>query len=166
MLFLGHNFDKLSCAFPKHGINSDYGPFISSRVASRGKLFQEASSLTKIIAWLQGKQRPIEDANSVFVVGGGALDIRTSVKLHSSKLLPCFDSGMHTECVRLSPFSVFSIDWTLPIVLQATESANINIILSERLDLVSSTSSHSTVRTTTRCIIHVDLVMLPLPLPL
>ncbi|KAK7016819.1 FAD/NAD(P)-binding domain-containing protein [Favolaschia claudopus] len=62
--------------------------------------------------------------------------------LHSRTwLLPRFDSEMHTG------------------IFQAMESANINV-LGERLDLVSSTSGHSTVRTTTGRIIHADLILL------
>ncbi|KAK7002460.1 hypothetical protein R3P38DRAFT_3215620 [Favolaschia claudopus] len=40
------------------------------------------------------------------------------------------------------------------------KSANINVILGERLDLISSTSGHSTVCTTTGRIIHAKLVLL------
>ncbi|KAK7002464.1 hypothetical protein R3P38DRAFT_3605595 [Favolaschia claudopus] len=118
-------------------------------------------SKAESIEWLRGKQQTIEDANSVLIVGGGALGIQFATDiatvypgkpvtlLHSrTRLLARFDSEMDTE------------------ILQAMESANINVILSERLDLGSSTSGHSTVRTTTGRIIHADLVVRLLPLPL
>ncbi|KAK7002471.1 apoptosis-inducing factor B [Favolaschia claudopus] len=169
---LGPNSVKLSRAFPEHGIDSDTLHFdyaiyaLGSHLPSPLNLWHAApdgkpsvqsygGSKAESIAWLRGKQRAIEDANSVLVVGGGALGIQFATDiaavypgkpvtlLHSrTRLLPRFDSEMHTE------------------VLQAMESANINVILGERLDLVSSTSGHSTVRTTTGRIIHADLVLL------
>ncbi|KAK7028574.1 apoptosis-inducing factor B [Favolaschia claudopus] len=169
---LGPNSVKLSRAFPEHGIDSDTLHFdyaiyaLGSHLPSPLNLWHAApdgkpsvqsygGSKAESIAWLRGKQRAIEDANSVLVVGGGALGIQFATDiaavypgkpvtlLHSrTRLLPRFDSEMHTE------------------ILQAMESANINVILGERLDLVSSTSGHSTVRTTTGRIIHADLVLL------
>ncbi|KAK7028566.1 apoptosis-inducing factor B [Favolaschia claudopus] len=167
---LGPNSVKLSHAFPEHGIDSDTLHFdyaiyaLGSHLPSPLNLWHAApdgkpsvqsygGSKAESIAWLRGKQRAIEDANSVLVVGGGALEFPTDIAavypgkpvmlLHSrTRLLPRFDSEMHTE------------------ILQAMESANINVILSERLDLLSSTSGHSTVRTTTGRIIHADLVLL------
>ncbi|KAK7002481.1 apoptosis-inducing factor B [Favolaschia claudopus] len=134
---LGPKSVKLSRAFPEHGIDSDTLHFdyaiyaLGSHLPSPLNLWHAApdgkpsvqsygGSKAERIAWLRGKQRAIEDANSVLVVGGGAL----------------------------------------AILLQAMEFANINVILGERLDMVSSTSGHSTVRTTTGRIIHADLVLL------
>ncbi|KAK7007349.1 hypothetical protein R3P38DRAFT_3212336 [Favolaschia claudopus] len=115
-------------------------PFVLSSDGSKGNS----------IAWLRGKQRAIGATNSVVVVGGGALGIRgyfnpavqfatniasvypgkpVTLSHSRTRLLPRFDSEMHAE------------------ILQAMESANINAILGERLeslDLVSSTSGHST----------------------
>ncbi|KAK7028583.1 hypothetical protein R3P38DRAFT_3518693 [Favolaschia claudopus] len=169
---LGRTSVKLSRAFPEHGIDSDMLHFdyaiyaLGSHLPSPLNLWHAApdgkpsvqsycGSKAESIAWLRGKQRAIEDANSVLVVSGGALSIQFATDiaavypgkpvtlLHSrTRLLPRFDSEMHTE------------------ILQAMESANINVILSERLDLVSSTSGHSTVRTTTGRVIHADLVLL------
>ncbi|KAK7002455.1 hypothetical protein R3P38DRAFT_3215614 [Favolaschia claudopus] len=104
-------------------------PFVLSSVGSKGNS----------IAWLRGKQRAIGATNSVVVVGGGALGIRgyfnpavqfatniasvypgkpVTLSHSRTRLLPRFDSEMHTE------------------ILQAMESANINVILGKRLDLV------------------------------
>ncbi|KAF7334733.1 Apoptosis-inducing factor B [Mycena sanguinolenta] len=123
------------------------------------------------IAWLKGKQRVIEDAGSVLVVGGGALGIQFATDiaaiypgkrvtlLHSrARLLPRFDSAMHSE------------------ILQALESANVDVILGERLDLASApctatdptapdaiscaSTSSNTVRTTSGRVISADLVLL------
>ncbi|KAF8180331.1 hypothetical protein K438DRAFT_1842301 [Mycena galopus ATCC 62051] len=75
------------------------------------------------VAWLHAKQRAIDAAASVLVVGGGAL------------------------------------------VLRALESANVDVILGERLDLASvpvpgtSEESTGTVRTTTGRVIDADLVL-------
>ncbi|KAF7358536.1 Apoptosis-inducing factor B [Mycena venus] len=118
------------------------------------------------IAWLRGKQRTIEEAGSVLVVGGGALGIQFATDiaavhpgkrvtlLHSrARLLPRFDSAMHTETPIL-------IDLVLVAVLQALESANVDVILGERLDLVSSSSpGRNTVCTTTGRVIQADLVV-------
>ncbi|KAF8880312.1 hypothetical protein BD779DRAFT_1549565 [Infundibulicybe gibba] len=78
------------------------------------------------------KQKIIEQASSVLVVGGGALGIQFATDiasvhpekqvtlLHSrGQLLPRFDEAMHSE------------------ILQALESMNVDVILGERLDLAS-----------------------------
>ncbi|KAF8180327.1 hypothetical protein K438DRAFT_1842299 [Mycena galopus ATCC 62051] len=118
------------------------------------------------VAWLRAKQRAIDAAASVLIVGGGALGIQFAtdiadihptkrVTLHSrARLLPRFDGTMHSE------------------VLRALESANVDFILGERLDLASvpvpvpvpgtskdSTTSGGTVRTTTGRVIDADLVV-------
>ncbi|KAJ7903701.1 hypothetical protein B0H14DRAFT_2666009 [Mycena olivaceomarginata] len=159
---LNANSVKLSRAFPEHGIESDTlisttRPLNLWHASPDGKPAAHSyeGNKTESIAWLRGKQRTIEDATSVLVVGGGALGIQFATDisavypgkpvtlLHSrTRLLPRFDSAMHTE------------------ILQALESANVDVILGERLDLVTATPGHSTVRTTTGRIIHADLVLL------
>ncbi|KAJ6535104.1 hypothetical protein B0H19DRAFT_1184979 [Mycena capillaripes] len=163
---------KLSCAFPELGIETDTLHFdyaiyaLGSHLPSPlnlwhaspdGKPAVHAYGGTKpeSIAWLKGKQRTIEDAASVLVVGGGALGIQFATDiaavypgkpvtlLHSrTRLLPRFDIAMHTE------------------IFLALESANVNVILGERLDLDSASPGHRTVRTTTGREIHADLVLL------
>ncbi|KAK7434547.1 hypothetical protein VKT23_020156 [Stygiomarasmius scandens] len=80
------------------------------------------------IAWLRAHQKLIEDAQSILVVGGGALGIQFATDiadihpnksvtlLHSrERLLPKFDPDMHTE------------------IHLALESLGVKVILSERL---------------------------------
>ncbi|KAF8180332.1 hypothetical protein K438DRAFT_1725596 [Mycena galopus ATCC 62051] len=116
------------------------------------------------VIWLRAKQHAIEAAASVLIVGGGALGIQFATDiadihptkrvtlLHSrARLLPRFDGAMHSE------------------VFRALESANVDVILGERLDLASvpvpvtsqdNTTSGGTVRTTTGRVIDADLVLL------
>ncbi|KAJ6511015.1 hypothetical protein C8R45DRAFT_814405 [Mycena sanguinolenta] len=191
---LSTNTITLSRALPEHGIPStklhfDYAvyalgshlppPLNLWHATPDGKpsnLDAESSAYggtkRESIAWLKGKQRVIEDAGSVLVVGGGALGIQFATDiaaiypgkrvtlLHSrARLLPRFDSAMHCE------------------ILQALESANVDVILGERLDLASApctatdpTDPHApatsagtgvnTVRTTSGRVIDADLVLL------
>ncbi|KAJ6452884.1 hypothetical protein C8R47DRAFT_262616 [Mycena vitilis] len=170
---LSANSVKLLRAFPELGIDTDELHFdyavyaLGSHLPSPLNLWHASperklpavhhaygGTKAESIAWLKGKQRAIEDAGSVLVVGGGALGIQFATDiaevypekrvtlLHSRhRLLPRFDGAMHTE------------------ILQALESANVDVILGERLDL-AATGSERTVRTTTGRSIAADLVLL------
>ncbi|KAJ7666838.1 hypothetical protein DFH06DRAFT_252174 [Mycena polygramma] len=169
---LSANSVKLSRAFPELGIDTDELHFdyavyaLGSHLPSPLNLWHASpgdkpavhhaygGTKAESIAWLKSKQRAIEDAGSVLVVGGGALGIQFATDiaevypekrvtlLHSRhRLLPRFDGAMHTE------------------ILQALESANVDVILGERLDL-AATDSERTVRTTTGRSIAADLVLL------
>jgi NADH dehydrogenase FAD-containing subunit len=93
---LNANSVKLSRAFPEHGIESDTLDFdyavyaLGSHLPSPLNLWHASpdgkpaahsyeGNKAESIAWLRGKQRTIEDATSVLVVGGGALGIRMSL---------------------------------------------------------------------------------------
>ncbi|KAJ7607785.1 hypothetical protein DFH06DRAFT_1111764 [Mycena polygramma] len=169
---LSANSVKLSRAFPELGIDTDELRFdyavyaLGSHLPSPLNLWHGSpegkpavhhaygGTKAESITWLKGKQRAIEEAGSVLVVGGGALGIQFATDiaevypekrvtlLHSrARLLPRFDGAMHTE------------------ILQALESANVDVILGERLDL-AATGSERTVRTTTGRSIAADLVLL------
>ncbi|KAF7319844.1 Glycoside hydrolase family 5 protein [Mycena kentingensis (nom. inval.)] len=112
------------------------------------------------ISWLKRKQRVIDAAGAVLVVGGGALGIQfaTDIKaihphkhvtlLHSrARLLPRFDVAMHLE------------------ILQELESLGVDVVLGERLDLTSvptdkDQSRATVVRTLSGREISADLVLL------
>ncbi|KAJ7440307.1 hypothetical protein B0H11DRAFT_2292979 [Mycena galericulata] len=166
------NSVKLSRAFPEHGIDSDILHFdyavyaLGSHLPSPLNLWNSApgeksavqaygGTKAESVAWLKGKQRTIEDAGSVLVVGGGALGIQFATDiaavypgkpvtlLHSRhKLLPRFDRAMHTE------------------ILQALESAAVDVILGDRLDLTTAKPGARTVRTLSGREIRADLVLL------
>ncbi|KAJ7229572.1 iron uptake cluster protein [Mycena haematopus] len=160
----------LSRAFPEHGIPTctlhfDFAVYaLGSHLPSPLNLWHATpdgkpappgaygGTKAESIAWLKGKQRAIEGAASVLVVGGGALGIQFATDiaavypakrvtlLHSrARLLPRFDSAMHSE------------------ILQALEAANVDVILGERLDLASVAPN---VRTTSGRVIDADLVLL------
>ncbi|KAJ7100583.1 hypothetical protein C8R43DRAFT_247667 [Mycena crocata] len=167
---------KLARAFPEHGIPTDelhfdyaiyaLGSHLPGPLSLWGtpseRVHQYGGTKVEAIAWLKGKQRAIEEAASVLVVGGGALGIQFATDiaaihpdkavtlLHSrTRLLPRFDHAMHTE------------------ILQALESSDVDVVLGERLDLSTVTDSdpdgklrQRTVRTTTGREINADLVLL------
>ncbi|KAJ7127888.1 hypothetical protein C8R44DRAFT_100464 [Mycena epipterygia] len=169
---LGTHSVKLSRAFPEHGIDTDTLHFdfavyaLGSHLPSplnlwnatpdgKPPLHAYGGTKAESISWLKGKQQTIEDAATVLVVGGGALGIQFATDiaavypekpvtlLHSrTRLLPRFDPGMHSE------------------ILQALESANVDVILGERLDLASATPGHRAVRTTIGREIRADLILL------
>ncbi|KAJ7855828.1 hypothetical protein B0H13DRAFT_1727879 [Mycena leptocephala] len=131
------------------------------------------------IAWLKRKQRVVEEAASVLVVGGGALGIQFAsdiaavhptkrvTLLHSrARLLPRFDGGGEEGGEE---------------ILQALHALNVHVVLGERVDLASLSSlapsssdaearaddtttagqrTVRTVRTTTGREIGADLVLL------
>ncbi|KAJ7071559.1 hypothetical protein C8F01DRAFT_1111045 [Mycena amicta] len=171
------NSVKLSRAFPEHGIPTnilefDYAVYaLGSHLPSPlnlwaaspdGKPCQRPYGGTKAeaINWLKRKQRVIEAASAVLVVGGGALGIQFATDiaaihpekrvtlLHSrARLLPRFDTAMHTE------------------ILQELESSGVDVVLGERLDLSTvppdeEVSSSNVVCTTTGREIRADLVLL------
>lgn len=78
-------FVTLSQAFPEHGIDSptlgyDYAIYaLGSRLPEPLNLWGAASyhgTKPEAIDWLKAKQKTIEGAGSILVVGGGALGIR------------------------------------------------------------------------------------------
>lgn len=96
---------KLSRAFPEHGIESDTLHFdyavyaLGSHLPSPLNLWHASpdgkpaahsyeGNKAEGIAWLRGKQRTIEDATSVLVVGGGALGIRMSLIIDACPARP------------------------------------------------------------------------------
>ncbi|KAJ7932899.1 hypothetical protein B0H13DRAFT_2262935 [Mycena leptocephala] len=117
------------------------------------------------IAWLKRKQRVVEEAASVLVVGGGALGIQFAsdiASVHPSKrvtllhsrarLLPRFDeegeeSGGCTRRSFLESLFVPSSSPPCPVpnadiryasaVLQALHTLNVHVVLGERVDLAS-----------------------------
>ncbi|KAJ6632255.1 hypothetical protein B0H10DRAFT_1976725 [Mycena sp. CBHHK59/15] len=169
---LNRNSVTLSKAFPEYGIDTetlhfDYAVYaLGSHLPAPLNLWGSepdgktashtyGGSKPESIAWLKGKQKTIEDATSVLVVGGGALGIQFATDiaavhpgkpvtlLHSrSRLLPRFDHAMHTE------------------ILQSLESANVDVILGERLDLSSTKPGHRTVHTMTGREVNADLILL------
>ncbi|KAK0477886.1 hypothetical protein IW261DRAFT_1484350 [Armillaria novae-zelandiae] len=113
----------------------------------------------KAIQWLKEKQKVIKQAESVLVVGGGALGIQFATDiaavhpskkitlLHSrNKLLSRFEEGMHPE------------------ILQSLQSLGIEVILGERLDLSSADkyneAGQRVVRTLSGRDIATDLMLL------
>ncbi|KZP24001.1 iron uptake cluster protein [Athelia psychrophila] len=113
--------------------------------------------------WLQQHQQAVEAADSVLVVGGGALGVQYATDiaafypgkrvtlLHSRyRLLPRFDPSMHSE------------------ILEAMEELNVNVILGERLDLDSTReeppkrnpAGQRVVRTITGREVAADLILL------
>ncbi|KAH7925986.1 FAD/NAD(P)-binding domain-containing protein [Leucogyrophana mollusca] len=114
-------------------------------------------------SWLQQRQKRVENASSVLVVGGGALGIQFAsdiadvypnkhvTLLHSrNRLLPRFDPSIHDE------------------ILQSLVELNVEVITGERLDLqsVHETSGQKTatgsrmVRTMSGREIAADLLLL------
>ncbi|TFK38590.1 hypothetical protein BDQ12DRAFT_683879 [Crucibulum laeve] len=94
------------------------------------KVFNYHGNKSEAVAWLQKKQELVKKSPTILVVGGGALGIQfaTDIKavypekkvtlLHSRRrLLPRFDEDMHNE------------------IFKSMESAEIEVILGERLDL-------------------------------
>ncbi|KAJ7279400.1 hypothetical protein C8J57DRAFT_1059005 [Mycena rebaudengoi] len=171
IMSLGRNSVTLSKAFPEYGIDSevlefDYAVYaLGSHMPQPLNLWGAESGAMpsspayggtkpESIAWLKRKQKTIEDASTVLVVGGGALGIQFAsdiaaihpgkqvTLLHSrSRLLPRFDEVMHTE------------------ILQSLESANVDVILGERVEFFSSTPGKRIVRTTTNREISADVIL-------
>ncbi|KAF7306448.1 Apoptosis-inducing factor B [Mycena indigotica] len=169
------NSIKLSRAFPEHGILTDVLEFdhaiyaLGSHLPSPLNLWAASpdgkpcpntygGDKSEAINWLKRKQTVIQAASAVLVVGGGALGIQFAsdiaaihpekrvTLLHSrTRLLPRFDSTMHTE------------------ILQELELSGVDVILGDRLDLstmpTEDSSSH-TVRTMSGREISADLVLL------
>ncbi|KZP24014.1 FAD/NAD(P)-binding domain-containing protein [Athelia psychrophila] len=142
----------LSKSFPEHGLTDvlhfDYAIYaLGSHLPSpinlwgapppiKGASAPEApygGTKVESMAWLQHHQQAVGAADSVLVVGGGALGIQYATDiaavhpgkrvtlLHSRhRLLPRFDPSMHSE------------------ILEAMEELRVNVILGERLDLDST----------------------------
>ncbi|PBK68507.1 FAD/NAD(P)-binding domain-containing protein [Armillaria solidipes] len=135
----------LSRSFPEHGIDTPEVPYdysiyaLGSHLPVPLGLWGTSEDRTydgtkaKAIQWLKEKQKVIERAGSVLVVGGGALGIQFATDiaavypskkitlLHSrNRLLPRFDERMHLE------------------ILQSLESLGIDVILGERLETSSA----------------------------
>ncbi|KAJ7932884.1 hypothetical protein B0H13DRAFT_2178780 [Mycena leptocephala] len=119
------------------------------------------------IAWLKQKQRIVEEAVSVLVVGGGALGIQFAsdiASVHPTKSVTL----LHSRARLLPRFDV----------LQALHALNVHVVLGERVDLASlsslapsssdaearaddtTTAGQRSVRTTTGRQIDADLVLL------
>ncbi|KAJ7760896.1 hypothetical protein DFH07DRAFT_771684 [Mycena maculata] len=163
---------KLSRAFPEHGIETDTLHFdyavyaLGSHLPSplnlwnstpdeKSPLHAYGGTKAESIAWIKRKQHTIEDAGSILIVGGGALGIQFATDiaavypgkavtlLHSRhRLLPRFDNAMHTE------------------ILQALESADVEVILGERLDLATAKPGARVVHTQSGREIRADLILL------
>ncbi|KZP24020.1 FAD/NAD(P)-binding domain-containing protein [Athelia psychrophila] len=142
----------LSKSFPEHGLTDvlhfDYAIYaLGSHLPSpinlwgapppiKGASAPEApygGTKVESMAWLQHHQQAVGAADSVLVVGGGALGIQYATDiaavhpgkrvtlLHSRhRLLPRFDPSMHSE------------------ILEAMDELRVNVILGERLDLDST----------------------------
>ncbi|KAK0229565.1 hypothetical protein EDD85DRAFT_957340 [Armillaria nabsnona] len=120
----------LSRSFPEHGIDTTEVPYDYAIYALGSHLPPKQAKANQ---WLKEKQKVIERAGSVLVVGSGALGIQFATDiaavypskkitlLHSrNRLLPRFEEGMHLE------------------ILQSLESLGIEVILGERLDTSSA----------------------------
>ncbi|KAF7985474.1 hypothetical protein HWV62_5243 [Athelia sp. TMB] len=118
-----------------------------------------AGSKGEGVAWLRKHQKAVEAAESVLVVGGGALGIQYAsdiaavhpgkkvTLLHSRlQLLPRFDPAMHSE------------------ILEAMRELGVEVVLGERLDLASareeSAAGRRVVRTVAGREIAADLLLL------
>ncbi|KAF7985476.1 hypothetical protein HWV62_5247 [Athelia sp. TMB] len=145
----------LSRAFPEHGLSDvvyfDYAIYaLGSHLPAPINLWGPPPSVksesevtapfeggkAESVAWLQQHQKAVAAADSVLIVGGGALGIQkpefatdiASVHpgkkvtlLHSrQRLLPRFDPSMHTE------------------IIEALDELNVEVILGERLELEST----------------------------
>ncbi|KAK0492526.1 hypothetical protein EDD18DRAFT_1410347 [Armillaria luteobubalina] len=161
----------LSRSFPEHGIATAEVPYdyaiyaLGSHLPMPLDLWGTSEdgdydgTKDEAIQWLKEKQKVIERAGSVLVVGGGALGIQFAtdiaavhpskkvILLHSrNKLLPRFEEGMHLE------------------ILRSLESLGIEVILGERLDMSSSDkyneAGQRVVRTLSGRDINTDLMLL------
>ncbi|PPQ72680.1 hypothetical protein CVT24_012658 [Panaeolus cyanescens] len=163
---LSKSFPELG--FPDATIPFDYAIYaLGSHLPPSLDLWKDCTtyhgSKAEGCAWLQGKQKEVEGAPTVLVVGGGALGIQfaTDIKcvypekkvtlLHSRlRLLPRFDEKMHDE------------------ILSTCKEIGIELILGERLDLDSieegsaklNAQGQKVVRTVTGREIAADLLML------
>jgi NADH dehydrogenase FAD-containing subunit len=161
IMSLGRNSVTLSKAFPEYGIDSevlefDYAVYaLGSHMPQPLNLWGAESGAMpsspayggtkpESIAWLKRKQKTIEDASTVLVVGGGALGIRRCSRypdptwidfplefasdiaaihpgkqvtlLHSrSRLLPRFDEVMHTESRSWFATATRPTNWGSPL---------------------------------------------------
>ncbi|PBK88257.1 FAD/NAD(P)-binding domain-containing protein [Armillaria gallica] len=119
VLFLTAKSVTLPRSFPEHGTDTTEVPYDYAIYA--------------LGSHLPEKQKVVDQAASVLVIGGGALGIQLATDiaavhpsekitlLHSrNRLLPRFDEGMHLE------------------ILQSLESLGIEVILGERLDTSSA----------------------------
>ncbi|KIK99529.1 hypothetical protein PAXRUDRAFT_131941, partial [Paxillus rubicundulus Ve08.2h10] len=122
-----------------HQPDGDVGPPISRSIDCATHSEPRKNSLrpytgTKLegVSWLRSRQRKVEEARNVVVVGGGALGIQFAsdlaaihprkcvTLLHSrSRLLPKFDEALGNE------------------VLQGLQELGVHVILGERLDMSS-----------------------------
>ncbi|KAK7002446.1 apoptosis-inducing factor B [Favolaschia claudopus] len=141
---LGPNFLKISRAFTEHRIDLhfDYAIYaLGSHLLSPLNLWHASpvwkhsvqsfgGSTAKSIAWPRGKQRAIEDASPVFVVGGVALGIQFG-----------------TDIAAAPPGDVICQHQLYSLNRQASRPC-------------FPTCGHSTVRTTTGHIIYADLILL------
>ncbi|KAL1743370.1 hypothetical protein HDZ31DRAFT_41086 [Schizophyllum fasciatum] len=174
----------LDRAFPEHGIPTpelqfDYaihalgatlpapvnlwGPHLGAKLDTDSDVVSalQAGSKARGIAWLKAAQKVIGEARSVLIVGGGALGIQFATDiadvypdkrvtlLHSrAQLLPKFSQEMHNE------------------ILRQMNRLNVDVILSERLDLQSvaenksNVSGERIVRTTSGRKLTADLVLM------
>ncbi|OBZ77598.1 Apoptosis-inducing factor B [Grifola frondosa] len=142
----------LSRAFPEHGIKEpgrtlDFqylvyalGSHLPAPIDLWNPANTPAGTKAEGIQWFKRCQTRFAHANSILVVGGGALGIQYAsdiaeaypgkrvTLLHSrTKLLPRFDDAMHTE------------------IVSGLTALNVDVILGDRLDL-SSVSAGKTVR--------------------
>lgn len=133
------------------------------------------------VAWLKEHQHAVQSAESILVVGGGALGIQYATDiasvhpekqvtlLHSRhRLLPRFDQSMHSESKSIHSHYQSQTYISSLVVIQVMEDINVNVILGERLDLSSTTQDppkrnelgQRVVKTVTGREVSADLILL------